>query len=78
MNLQSCRQKLEDNPDAAATMANLAAVYSHQKLPKEAEALFRRALPILERSGASDQKLAAALSNYASMLRQIGHSFGWH
>ncbi len=62
----------EDNSDVAATMANLAAACFHQKQPKEAEALYRHALTILERTGASDQNLAAILSNYAWMLRQIG------
>jgi tetratricopeptide (TPR) repeat protein len=63
----------EDNPEVAATMANLAAVRVHQKLPEEADTLYRRALPIFEHTcGPNDAKVATVLSSYAWLLRQRG------
>jgi tetratricopeptide (TPR) repeat protein len=62
----------ENSPEVAATMANLAIVSFRLKLPAEAEALYRRALGMLQRSGSDDQKLFTVLSNYAELLRHTG------
>jgi tetratricopeptide (TPR) repeat protein len=71
--LENQRQALgEDNLDVATTMANLAAVSFRRKLPLEAVALYRQALPILERFRSNDQKLVTVLSNFAWVLRQTG------
>jgi hypothetical protein len=62
----------DDSPDAGVTMANLAAVYSQQKLAQEAEPLYRRAETILEGAGGNEQKLAVIMSGYARLLREVG------
>ena len=53
-----------DNPDVATTVANLAAICFRSKRIEESEALYRRALPIFERSRADDPNLVIFLSPY--------------
>ena len=63
----------ENNAEAASTMAKLAAVRFHQRLPGEAESLYRRALEVFERvRGVNDQEVAGVLVNYGWVLRQTG------
>ena len=63
----------ENSAEAASTMAKLAAVRFHQRLPGEAESLYRRALEVFQRvRGANDQEVAGVLVNYGWVLRQTG------
>jgi hypothetical protein len=51
-------------------MAKLVAVRFHQRLPGEAESLYRRALEVFQRvRGANDQEVAGVLANYGWVLR---------
>jgi tetratricopeptide (TPR) repeat protein len=61
-----------DTPSLADPLLNLAEVYVAEKRYSEAVKLYRRAVPLRERTvGADHPKLAGPLESYALALRNI-------
>jgi len=61
-----------DSADLATALNNLARIYRDQKRYSEAEALYKRALSIREKTfGPQDESVAAVLRNYAILLRAL-------
>ena len=63
----------EDHPSVAITLNNLAVTARRRARPEEAEALYRRALAILEGRVEPDHpSLVLTVRNYAKLLRDVG------
>ena len=61
------------NPSIAETLNSLAGLYRDERRYKEAEALYRQALPIREKAfGPTGADVAATLRDYADLLRRTG------
>ena len=64
-----------EHPDVAASLNNLAKVYTDQSRHAEAEPLYKRSISILEKTVDPDHPhMALNLENYAQMLRKLGRN----
>ena len=67
------QHRVEQHPDVATSLTNLAALYDFQGQYAQSEPLYQRALNILQKSLPADHpNLATGMENYATLLENLG------